>query len=84
MQCVTIIVSRVTKQPTKTSENIMLELKLKWEKLINTETGANAKVNLVGEDKIQVLVSGDKAFDVYNFFFGKDIEILDNGFLVAL
>ena len=65
-------------------ENIMLELKLKWENLIKAETGANAKVNLVGEDKIQVLVSGDKVFDVYNLFFGKNIEILEDGLLVAL
>jgi hypothetical protein len=62
----------------------MLELKLKWENLIKAETGANAKVNLVGEDKIQVLVSGDKVFDVYNLFFGKNIEILEDGLLVAL
>jgi len=62
----------------------MLELKLKWENLIKTETGVNTKVNLVGKDKIQVLVSGDGAFDVYNLFFGKQVEILENGFLVAL
>lgn len=59
-------------------------LKAKWENLIKKETGANVKVNLVGEDKIQVLVSGDKAFDVFNLFFGKDVQILDDGFLVAL
>lgn len=59
-------------------------LKAKWENLIKKETGANVKVNLVGEDKIQVLVKGDKAFDVFNLFFGKNVEILDDGFLVAL
>ena len=59
-------------------------LKAKWENLIKKETGAEVKVNLVGEDKIQVLVKGDKAFDVFNLFFGKNVEILDDGFLVAL
>jgi len=59
-------------------------LNSKWVKLIKEETGADVKVNLVGEDKIQVLVKGDKAFDVYNLFFGKDVKILDDGFLVAL
>tara|TARA_R100001480_G_scaffold7584_3_gene15528 strand:+ start:49 stop:231 length:183 start_codon:yes stop_codon:yes gene_type:complete len=59
-------------------------LKAKWENLIKKETGADVKVNLVGEDKIQVLVKGDKAFDVFNLFFGKNVEILDDGFLVAL
>lgn len=59
-------------------------LNLKWVNLIKKETGADVKVNLVGEDKIQVLVSGDKVFDVFNLFFGKDIQILDDGFLVAL
>lgn len=59
-------------------------LKAKWENLIKEETGANVKVNLVGEDEIQVLVSGDKAFDVFNLFFGKNVEIREDGFLVAL
>lgn len=59
-------------------------LKAKWENLIKKETGADVKVNLVGEDKIQVLVKGDKAFDVFNLFFGKKVEIIDDGFLVAL
>lgn len=59
-------------------------LKAKWENLIKKETGADVKVNLVGEDKIQVLVKGDKAFDVFNLFFGKNVEILDDGLLVAL
>lgn len=59
-------------------------LKAKWENLIKKETGADVKVNMVGEDKIQVLVKGDKAFDVFNLFFGKNVEILDDGFLVAL
>lgn len=59
-------------------------LKAKWENLIKKETGAEVKVRLVGEDKIQVLVSGDKAFDVFNLFFGKSVEILEDGFLVAL
>lgn len=59
-------------------------LKAKWENLIKKETGADVKVNLVGEDKIQVLVKGDKAFDVFNLFLGKNVEILDDGFLVAL
>lgn len=62
----------------------MLELKMKWENLIKAETGADAKVNLVDEDKIQVLISGDKVFDVYNLFFGKRVEILEDGLLVAL
>lgn len=59
-------------------------LKAKWENLIKKETGADVKVNLVGEDKIQVLVKGDKVFDVFNLFFGKNVEILDDGLLVAL
>lgn len=71
--------------PSKRNNELEIEmLKAKWENLIKKETGADVKVNLVGEDKIQVLVKGDKAFDVFNLFFGKNVEILDDGFLVAL
>lgn len=65
----------------------MAKLTAKWENLINKETGANVKVNLVEDNKIMVRGTGDKMFPgVFNFFtsVGKHIAIQEDGYLITL
>ena len=64
----------------------MLNLKSKWENLINKKTGVEANVTLFGDSKIHVFVSGDEAFDVFNFFmfYDKTLDIVEDGFVVTL